>query len=129
LPETPSKSAVMVAKCLSGAACRYHGCAVPPRRVLLARLSASHHIIFFCPEEASGLPTPRPPSRWREGRLMAAGIDVTATFQHGAELALALAKQNGIKKFYGLRWSPSCDPRTGMTSRLLRRHRIKCFYG
>lgn len=116
----------MVAKCLAGYACRYHGCAISPRRRLLDRL---HDVVLFCPEEASGLPTPRPPSRWKNGRLMAAGRDVTAFFERGAALALALARERGVKKFYGLRFSPSCDPRTGMTARLLRRHRIGCFYG
>lgn len=129
MPEEPSKPAVLVAKCLSGAPCRYHGYAAPPRRALLERLRARHEIVFFCPEEAAGLPTPRPPTRWREGRLIAAGQDVTETFIRGAQLTLKLALERQIRKFYGLRFSPSCDPRTGVTARLLLRHEIRCLFG
>ena len=128
-PDSTGKPMVIVAKCLAGVPCRYHGEAAPPRRALLARLDARYEVLLFCPEEEAGLPTPRPPARWRDGRLIAAGKDVTEFFQRGAELTLQLAKAHRVKKFYGLRLSPSCDPETGITARLLRRHRIRCLYG
>ena len=126
---TEKHSTVLVAKCLAGYPCRYHGCAVPPRQRLLSRLAERHEIALFCPEEASGLPTPRPASRWRDGKLMADGQDVTPFFQRGAELALNLARRLGAVKFYGLRWSPSCDPQTGVTAQALSKHGIKCHFG
>ena len=129
MPKPTNKSVVMVAKCLSGAACRYHGRPTPRRHRLLDRLAAKNQVVFFCPEEASGMPTPRPPARWRDGRLIAAGRDVTQLFDRGARLALELAQRLGVKKFYGLRGSPICDPRSGLTARLLRGRRIKCHFG
>jgi uncharacterized protein YbbK (DUF523 family) len=123
------KSKVLVAKCLSGAACRYHGEGVAPRARLLARLREDHRIVYVCPEQLAGLPTPRPAARWRGGRLIAAGQDVTELFQAGAEKALAIAQDAGAARFYGLRNSPSCDPKNGITCRLLTAAGIKCIAG
>lgn len=125
----PGKPAVLVAKCLAGHACRYHGMAVPPRAALLERLARRHEIVLVCPEQLGGLPTPRPPSRWREGRLLADGQDVTAAFLAGAAKALAIAQQAGATKFYGLRYSPSCDPQRGITCRIFELAGIKCLLG
>lgn len=126
---TDERPAVMVAKCLAGYACRYHGRLTPARVKLLERLQKRYRIVLVCPEEESGLPTPRPPARWQGDRLIADGRDVTEFFDRGARIALQRAKETGARKFYGLRWSPSCDPVTGMTCRLLKRHKIKTHFG
>ena len=123
------RPAVMVAACLSGVPCRYHGQPAPPRKALLDRLGRKYRIIYLCPEQLGGLPTPRPPSRWRQGRLMAAGADVTEYFQRGAEIALQRARDAKALAFYGLRGSPSCDPKTGVTARLLAQWGIKTRFG
>jgi uncharacterized protein YbbK (DUF523 family) len=129
MPENPAKPAVMVARCLGGSNCRYHGYYTPPRLALLKRLAPKYEVILFCPEEAAGMSTPRPPAQWKKGRLFADGKDVTEAFERGAQLALHVALGCGVKKFYGLRNSPSCDPQTGVTARLLTRHGIRCLLG
>ena len=123
------RPAVLVAACLNGVPCRYHGQAAPPRKALLERLQRKYKIVFVCPEQLGGLPTPRPPSRWIKGRLMAAGKDVTEYFERGAEKALKKACEAGAQVFYGLCGSPSCDPKTGVTARLLAREGIKTRFG
>jgi uncharacterized protein YbbK (DUF523 family) len=129
LKEKDDRPAVLVAACLAGVPCRYHGQAAPPRRALLDRLQRKYKIVFVCPEQLGGLPTPRPPSRWSKGRLMAAGKDVTEYFERGAERTLEEARQVKALAFYGLRGSPSCDPKTGVTARLLSRAGIKTRFG
>lgn len=126
------KKAVMVSACLAGATCRYHGRAVPPRSRLLERLKEKYgieNICLFCAEQAGGLPTPRPPTYRKNGRLIAAGKDVTMAFAIGAQKALNIAEKRGVIKYYGLRNSPSCDPKTGVTCKLLSKNGIKCHYG
>jgi hypothetical protein len=51
------------------------------------------------------------------------------TFQAGAARALAIAQDAGAARFYGLRNSPSCDPKIGITCRLLTAAGIKCIAG
>lgn len=126
------KPAVIVAACLAGYGCRYHGKVTPPRSKLLKRLKEKYgkeQIILFCAEQAGGLPTPRPPAYRQKGRLIAAGKDVTLSFAIGAQKALNLAEKRRVIKFYGLRNSPSCDPKNGVTCNLLTKHGIKCHYG
>ena len=123
------RPAVLVAACLTGVPCRYHGQAAPPRKALIERLQRKYEIVFVCPEQLGGLPTPRPPSRWSKGRLIAVGRDVTEYFERGAERTLEKAREVGALAFYGLRGSPSCDPKTGVTARLLEREGIKTRFG
>jgi uncharacterized protein YbbK (DUF523 family) len=123
------RPAVLVAACLNGDPCRYHGQAAPPRKALIERLQRKYKIVFVCPEQLGGLPTPRPPSRWSKGRLMAAGKDVTEYFELGAERTLEKAREMGALAFYGLRGSPSCDPKTGVTAQLLTQAEIKTRFG
>lgn len=123
------RPAVLVAACLAGIPCRYHGQAAPPRTKLLERLAKKHRIIFVCPEQLGGLSTPRPPARWKGGRLWAAGQDVTEAFERGARLALEEAQAAGALAFYGLRSSPSCDPKNGVTARLFAQKGLACRFG
>jgi uncharacterized protein YbbK (DUF523 family) len=120
---------VLVAKCLAGHACRYHGQPTPPRAKLLERLQRKHEIVLVCPEELAGLPTPRPPARWHGDRLIADGQDVTKVFQVGAARALIIALDADATKFYGLKFSPSCDPKRGITCLLFTQAGIKCRLG
>jgi hypothetical protein len=121
--------AVLVAACLAGVPCRYHGQASPPRKVLLERLNKKYRVIPVCPEQLGGLPTPRAPSRWRDGRLMSGGQDVTKAFEKGAALTLEKARSAGAVKFYGLAHSPSCDKVKGITACLLAGNGIEVFNG
>ena len=101
----------------------------------------------FCPEQAGGLDTPRPPA-WIEAADAAAvldgasrvvteaGADVSSEFARGAEGALQTCREHGIGRAYLKERSPSCgvanthvDGRLvegpGVTTELLRRNGIE----
>lgn len=141
---------ILVSKCLTGALCRYDGCAQRPA-VLDAFEAALDAIpdaepVPFCPEEEGGLGTPRPPA-WIEAESAEAvltgrdrvvtgdGRDVTGGFVAGAEGALAVCEREGIELAILKERSPSCgssqthvDDRVvdgpGVTTQLLRNHGI-----
>jgi len=108
--------------------CRYDGCAAKGEAraafsALLAKFGGTPELVAFCPEEAGGLDTPRPPA-WIESKgadavlrsedrvVTEAGADVTAAFVRGAEAARDLAEKQGITHAILKQHSPSC----GVTS-------------
>lgn len=139
---------VLVSACLLGRACRYDG-GHNRDQVLEEHLRAEgQRPVAFCPEEAGGLSTPRPPAWIEEGGASAvlegrsrlvteSGTDVTAEFVRGAEGALLVAQQEGAQQAYLKERSPSCgveqthvDGRLtqgpGVTAALLQRSGIQC---
>ncbi|MFI8480244.1 DUF523 domain-containing protein [Pseudomonas sp. NPDC078700] len=109
---------ILVSRCLLGHRVRYDGGAHGPYD-LLARWQAEGRVIAICPEVAGGLPTPRPAaeiptgqgSQVLDGLLQVVSIegeDFTAQFVSGAEQALALVKQHGIRLALLKARSPSC---------------------
>lgn len=110
---------VLVSACLLGRTCRYDG--RHNRDGVLARELAreGRRAVPYCPEEAGGLGTPRPPA-WisggdaagvLEGRARVvtdAGADVTAQFAAGARGALETCRTHGIARAYLKERSPSC---------------------
>ena len=137
---------VLVSACLLGRTCRYdgrHNDDAALRRELAAR---GERAIPFCPEEAGGLDTPRPPA-WivgadadgvldgRDKVVTDSGCDVTREFVEGAEGALAVCRTYGIERAYLKERSPSCGVRQthvgdrlaagpGVTARLLARYGV-----
>lgn len=133
---------VLVSACLLGQPVRYDGRSKGIISDWLQTLGAEGRVLAFCPEVAGGLPTPRPPAeRQGERVLTEAGLDVTAQFDRGAELALQLCQAQGIRFALLKEGSPSCgsgriyDGRfegtsmagEGKTTALLRRHGIRVF--
>ncbi len=137
----------LVSACLLGRRCRYDG--RENRDGPLERALAKQGVtpVPFCPEEAGGLGTPRPPA-WIEsggaaevlaGRarvVTEGGDDVTAEFVTGAEGALELCRREGIERAYLKERSPSCGCRNthvagtlvegpGITAELLRANRVQ----
>jgi uncharacterized protein YbbK (DUF523 family) len=114
---------ILVSRCLLGVPCRYHG-RPTAHHARIRRLEATgrYRLVPVCPEVDAGLPVPRPPTRRRGGRLVCGTEDVTEAFARGARLALATAQREGCAKAYLVRGSPSCDPDTGVTGELLRKH-------
>lgn len=134
---------VLVSACLLGRACRHDG--RDKKSLVLERALAAGgaEAIPFCPEEAAGLGTPRPPAILRggdgdavlEGRARVvtdAGADVTEKFLAGARAAVALALETGCGAAYLKERSPSCGcarihtdggvvPGAGVAAALLRR--------
>ena len=137
---------ILVSKCLTGCPCRYDGASKPDPAI--KALVESGGAIAVCPEQLGGLPTPRVPAELTgsgedvlDNKARAVtydGRDVTAQFVLGAERALAIAKENGIKRAILKGKSPSCGmgriydgsftgtlaPGSGVTAALLLRNGI-----
>lgn len=100
---------ILVSACLLGTPCRYDGTGKP--EPALERLRAQGYtLIPICPEVLGGLPTPRPPAeRQSDGRVVTReGVDVTAEYRAGAELALEIAQAHGCTLAMLKERSPSC---------------------
>lgn len=122
---------VLVSACLCGEICRWHGRKVPYSSFVrkFMRDNPDVKLILVCPEQLGGLPTPRPPVKSRNQRILqtcedkarrdqVTGEDVTDAFVAGAQAALAIAKKYRCKRAILLKISPSCA-RTGITGKLL----------
>ena len=142
---------ILVSRCLLGQRVRYDGGAHGPFS-LLERWQQEGRIVPLCPEVAGGLPTPRAPAEIAGGQgaqvldghlpvLTVDGEDVTAAFVGGAEQALALVAQHGIRLALLKARSPSCGNREnydgsfsgtkvageGVTAAALRRAGVQVF--
>lgn len=138
---------VLVSACLLGKECTYRGDSNRDE-VLRERLEREGlQVVPFCPEEAGGLATPRPPAdligtaeEVLDGKARVVthgGVDVTEEFVRGAELALARCQGAGVRRAFLKERSPSCGCASthldgelvegpGLTAALLRRHGIAC---
>lgn len=110
---------ILISACLLGQHVRYDGHHSLTSNDILDTWRARGLIVPFCPEVAGGLSTPRPPAEIQhgngrdvlEGRAFlrtAEGTDVTRAFILGAQKALALARQEGVKAAVLKARSPSC---------------------
>lgn len=101
--------ALLISACLLGSNCKYSGGNNALPAAALARLKARYRLIPVCPETAGGLPIPRQPSeRIGERVISKIGHDVTAEFEKGADVAIALARRYGCRKALLKANSPSC---------------------
>lgn len=101
--------ALLISACLLGSNCKYSGGNNALPAAALARLRARYRLIPACPETAGGLPIPRQPSERKGKRVVSkTGCDVTAEFEKGADVALALARRYGCRKALLKANSPSC---------------------
>jgi uncharacterized protein YbbK (DUF523 family) len=142
---------LLVSRCLLGHKVRYDGGAHGPFD-LLQRWQDEGRIVALCPEVTGGLPTPRPPAEIPGGQggevldgrlpvLTDSGEDVTAEFLAGAEIALRLVQQHGLRVAVLKARSPSCGNThnydgsfsgslvagEGVTATLLRRAGVRVF--
>lgn len=142
---------LLVSRCLLGHKVRYDGGAHGPID-LLQRWQDEGRIVPLCPEVAGGLPTPRRPAEipGGQGAQVLDGVrpvltdddeDVTKAFVAGAEIALQLARQHGLRVAVLKARSPSCGNShnydgsfsgtlvsgEGVTAALLRRAGVKVF--
>ncbi|UAW98837.1 DUF523 domain-containing protein [Halopseudomonas nanhaiensis] len=112
---------ILVSQCLLGMPVRYDGGAHGPFD-LLQQWRREGRVVSVCPEVAGGLPTPRPPAEiptGQGGEVLAGklpvvtieGVDVTAAFVAGAEQALRLVHEHGIRFAVLKARSPSCGNR------------------
>lgn len=109
---------ILVSQCLLGMPVRYDGGAHGPF-ALLQRWRAEGRVVSVCPEVAGGLPTPRPPAEIPTGQggdvlagmlpvITIDGADVTDAFVAGANHALRLVHEYGIRFAVLKARSPSC---------------------
>ena len=142
---------ILVSRCLLGHRVRYDGGAHGPF-ALLQHWQAEGRVVALCPEVAGGLPTPRPAAEIPSGQgaqvldgrlpvLTIDGEDVTTAFVSGAEQALVLVRQHGIRLALLKARSPSCGNREnydgsfsgvkvageGVTAAALRRAGVQVF--
>lgn len=132
----PAKESVLVSLCLCGVPCRYHGLTHKMgyrlyREKKIAELKEKYNLIPVCPDLLGGLPTPRCTCTvsWNEGtprvvntrtgETSFGGRDLTEAYQRGAKWTLWMAQVFNCKKAYMLKDSPACDPKNGVTGRLL----------
>ena len=95
--------------CLLGEPCRYDGKSVPLDGTIIEKLKEKYTLVTVCPEQEGGLPTPRIPAE-RQGKNVVRrdGVDVTAEYRKGAEVALSLCRRFGISIALMKATSPSC---------------------
>jgi uncharacterized protein YbbK (DUF523 family) len=108
---------VLISACLLGERVRYHGGDARISHPILWRWLKEGRLVPLCPEVTGGLTTPRPAAEiivTREGRrvLTAAGQDVTAAFERGADAAVNACAAHGIRIAILKDGSPSCGSRS-----------------
>ncbi len=133
---------ILISGCLLGAKVRYNGESKLIEHSLVSQWMKEGRFVSVCPEMAGGLPTPRPPAEMTGHQVLTQqGIDVTAEFQKGAEIALKLCQQHNIKLAILKARSPSCGneavydgtfsgtviPGQGVTAALLTQHGVRVF--
>lgn len=111
---------IFVSACLLGQPVRYDGQSVPCDSEILVRWQREGRLVALCPEMAGGLPVPRVPAEIGGGAGGAAvlagvasvldqrGHDVTDFFVRGAEAALRVVQEQGIRLAILKENSPSC---------------------
>jgi uncharacterized protein YbbK (DUF523 family) len=93
--------------CLLGINCKYDGKARANKKVI--ELSKKEDLIPVCPEQLGGLPTPREPAEFRNGKVVTtSGKDFTTEFEKGAQEVLKIVKQLEISEAILKQRSPSC---------------------
>ena len=98
---------ILVSACLLGLPVRYDGTSKVYKGVL--SLANRHILIPVCPEQLGGLPTPRPRSEIRDGRVCnGLGENVTENFLRGARATLEIARLLNVDLVIFKSRSPSC---------------------
>ena len=130
---------ILVSACLLGLPCRYDGRSRPHAVMQTLLDTEGIEWIPFCPEQAGGLPTPRPASEVCGMRVInCEGLDVTDAYRRGAEGALTLCRLFSVDLAVLKERSPSCGSGEiydgsfrrkliegdGITTRLLRENGI-----
>lgn len=144
---------ILISACLMGRPVRYDGKGKPLDHPAIARWREEGRLVEFCPEQAGGMPTPRPAAEIERGAsgddvlqgrarvLEITGGDVTAAFVAGGQKAVEIALQSQCRYALLIDGSPSCGsgfiydgsfsgtrhPAFGVTAALLKRAGIAVF--
>lgn len=134
------KPKLLLSACLAGKNTKYSG----GNNLIseIPQLEEHFEIYLICPEVMGGLSTPRDPSEQKNGKVFSnQGKDVTVEFSKGADLALAIARENNIHFALLKESSPSCGSHfiydgtfsgrkikgEGVTAELLRKNDLKIY--
>lgn len=134
---------ILISGCLLGLNVRYDGKAKSLQQTTIMKWQQQGRLIVVCPEVAGGLSIPRAPAEIQGNGLVVTqdGQDVSQAFSFGAEHALYLCQQHGIRYALLKESSPSCGSSNiydgsfsgkkivgmGKTAALLTEHGIKVF--
>ncbi|NMP16279.1 DUF523 domain-containing protein [Thalassotalea sp. Y01] len=100
---------ILISSCLLGNPVRYDGQSKGLRHPQINLWQQQQRLVVICPEQAGGLPTPRPRAEQKDGHVVNEfGDDVTPAFERGALVALALCEQHNIGYALLKEFSPSC---------------------
>ncbi|WP_159946861.1 DUF523 domain-containing protein [Rhizobium sp. 18065] len=114
------RSKIFISACLLGRPVRYDGKGKRLDHPAIARWQAEGRLVGFCPEQAGGMPTPRPPAEIEDGMSGAdvtagrarvveiTGGDVTLQFLEGGRKAVEFARAQGCAYALLIDGSPSC---------------------
>lgn len=104
-----TKGKILVSACLYGHNCKYDGTNNLLKDPIFMHLKKEGRLVFVCPEQLGGLPTPRIPCEIKDGRVYnKEGKDVTPNFEMGAKKTLEIAKENNVRVAIFKESSPSC---------------------
>jgi len=93
--------------CLLGIQCGFNGHSKENEKVM--ELAEGEGLVPVCPEQLGGLPTPRPQTEIRNGKIVTVnGVDQTEFYEKGAQEVLKLCQRLGIKEVIFQQRSPSC---------------------
>lgn len=144
---------ILISACLAGLPVRYNGSAKPLLHAAVDRWKAEGRLVVLCPELAGGFQVPRPPAEIENGLdgddvldgrarvLEISGRDISPAYIEGAEIALAVARENACRHALLIDGSPSCGSGfvydgsfsgvrhagRGVTAALLRRNGISVY--
>jgi uncharacterized protein YbbK (DUF523 family) len=111
---------ILISACLMGRPVRYDGKGKPLHHPAISRWQEEGRLVVFCPEQAGGMPTPRPPAEIEQGFngedvlhgrarvLEVTGGDVSAEFIEGGHKAVEIALLQGCRYALLIDGSPSC---------------------
>jgi uncharacterized protein YbbK (DUF523 family) len=113
----PSEGPILISACLAGVPCTH--AAEAKTRAWALELVASGRAVTVCPEVAGGLPIPRPEAEIVGGTgadvldgsasvKTVDGVDVTANYLRGAEVARSAAARTNVALAVLKARSPSC---------------------
>ena len=134
------KEKLLISACLLGRNCKYNG--GNNYTPLAEELNTRYDLVPVCPECLGGLPIPHEPSeRVGDKVLSKSGADMTEAFRQGAEKALAIAVEAGIRRAVLKERSPSCGSGQiydgtftktltqgdGLTTQMLKKHGITVY--
>ena len=118
--EKPMTGKILISACLLGRPVRYDGKGKLLAHPAIERWRKQGRLVGFCPEQAGGLPTPRPPAEIEGGfsaedvlagraRVVeVTGADVTEAFIAGGRKAVDMARNAGCRYALLIDGSPSC---------------------